>query len=133
MLCGSHQDAAWCGSPATQNCLRSFTKFVPCHQPTLIPCKTSFMFRREWHWARPAVQSVDTAPCRMARVSLHSHVRACGAGCQLTTPGGGGMLTHEGALTRVDGLCVHGYLAHKKQPPHLGPPKGPRHSPTVGF
>ena len=27
---------------------------------------------------------------------------------------------------------VQGYLAHKKQPPPLGPPQGPRHSPTVG-
>jgi hypothetical protein len=25
-----------------------------------------------------------------------------------------------------------GYLAHKKQPPPLGPPNGPRHIPTVG-
>ena len=27
---------------------------------------------------------------------------------------------------------VQGYLAHKKQPPPLGPPQGPRYSPTVG-
>jgi len=27
---------------------------------------------------------------------------------------------------------VQGYLAHKKHPPSLGPPQGPRHSPTVG-
>jgi len=27
---------------------------------------------------------------------------------------------------------VQGYLAHKKQPPPLGPPYGPRHSPNVG-
>ena len=26
-----------------------------------------------------------------------------------------------------------GYLAHKKQPPPLGPPLDPRYSPTVGF
>ena len=25
-----------------------------------------------------------------------------------------------------------GYLAHKKQPPSLGPPQGPKHSPTAG-
>jgi len=29
-------------------------------------------------------------------------------------------------------VVVQGYLAHKKTPPPLGPPKGPRHSPTVG-
>ena len=29
-------------------------------------------------------------------------------------------------------LRVQGYLAHTKQHPPLGPPKGPRHSPTVG-
>ena len=27
---------------------------------------------------------------------------------------------------------VQGYLAHKKQPPPPGPPKGPRYNPTVG-
>ena len=27
---------------------------------------------------------------------------------------------------------VQGYLAHKKQPPPLGPPQGPGHSPTGG-
>ena len=27
---------------------------------------------------------------------------------------------------------VQGYLAHKKPPPPLGPPKQPRHGPTVG-
>ena len=32
-------------------------------------------------------------------------------------------------LTRTQ---LQGYLAHKKQRPPLGPPKGPRHSPTVG-
>ena len=26
---------------------------------------------------------------------------------------------------------LQGYIAHKKQPPPLGPPQGPRHSPTV--
>ena len=30
------------------------------------------------------------------------------------------------------GLRVQGYLAHKKQPPLLGPPWDPRYSPTVG-
>ena len=34
------------------------------------------------------------------------------------------------ACHSVHGL--QGYLAHKKQPPPLGPPKDPRHSPTVG-
>ena len=29
-------------------------------------------------------------------------------------------------------LAIQGYLAHKKPPPHLGPPKEPRHGPTVG-
>ena len=28
--------------------------------------------------------------------------------------------------------ALQGYLAHKKQPPPLGPPYDPRHSPTVG-
>ena len=28
---------------------------------------------------------------------------------------------------------LQGYLAHKKQPPPLGSPQGPRHSPTVEF
>ena len=28
--------------------------------------------------------------------------------------------------------CIQGYLAHKKPPTPLGPPKGPTHSPTVG-
>ena len=28
--------------------------------------------------------------------------------------------------------CVQGYLTNKKQPPPLGPPKGPRLSPTEG-
>ena len=28
--------------------------------------------------------------------------------------------------------CLQGYLAHKKPPPPLGPPEGPRHKPTVG-
>ena len=27
---------------------------------------------------------------------------------------------------------LQGHLAHKKHPPSLGPPQGPRHSPTVG-
>ena len=43
-------------------------------------------------------------------------------------------------LTRVDppftschaGFAVQGYLAHEKHHPSLGPPYGPRHSPTVG-
>ena len=26
---------------------------------------------------------------------------------------------------------LQGYLAHKKLPPSLGPPQGPRHSPTI--
>jgi len=30
------------------------------------------------------------------------------------------------------GCRVQGYLAHKKHRPFLGPPYGPRHSPTVG-
>jgi hypothetical protein len=29
-------------------------------------------------------------------------------------------------------LALQGYLAHKKHPPPLGPPQGPRRSPTVG-
>ena len=29
-------------------------------------------------------------------------------------------------------LQIHGYLAHKKPPPPLGPPSGPTDSPTVG-
>ena len=29
-------------------------------------------------------------------------------------------------------VLVQRYLAHKKHPSPLGPPKGPRHSPTVG-
>ena len=29
-------------------------------------------------------------------------------------------------------LYLQGNLAHKKQPTSLGPPQGPRHSPTVG-
>ena len=33
--------------------------------------------------------------------------------------------------TRVQGR-TQGYLAHKKQPPFLGPPQGPRHIPAVG-
>ena len=28
--------------------------------------------------------------------------------------------------------CLQGYLAHKKPPPPLGPPEGPRHEPTAG-
>ena len=28
--------------------------------------------------------------------------------------------------------ALQGYLAHKKQPPLLGPPQGPGHIPTVG-
>ena len=28
--------------------------------------------------------------------------------------------------------AVHGYFAHEKQPPPLGPPQDPRHRPTVG-
>ena len=27
---------------------------------------------------------------------------------------------------------LQGYLAHKKPPPPVGPPQGPRHSPTAG-
>ena len=27
---------------------------------------------------------------------------------------------------------LQGYLAHKKQPPPIGTPQGPRHEPTVG-
>ena len=30
------------------------------------------------------------------------------------------------------GQRLQGYLAHKKQPPSLGPPYGPRHIPAVG-
>ena len=29
-------------------------------------------------------------------------------------------------------LGVQGYLAHEKAPIPLGPPKGPKHSPTIG-
>jgi len=35
----------------------------------------------------------------------------------------------EGAEARD----IQGYLAHTKQPSPLGPPQGPRHTPTVGF
>ena len=37
------------------------------------------------------------------------------------------------AVSYERGMPVQGYLAHKKQPPSLGPPKDPRYSPTVGF
>ena len=43
-----------------------------------------------------------------------------------TVPRSGG----SGRLVRVDGLQE--YLAHKKQPPLLGPPEGPRHGTNVG-
>ena len=33
----------------------------------------------------------------------------------------------------MEGVRVHGCLAHKKQPLPLGPPYDPRYSPTVGF
>ena len=34
----------------------------------------------------------------------------------------------RGSTARESESCVHGYLAHKKQPPpRLGPPYGPRH------
>ena len=32
----------------------------------------------------------------------------------------------------VGSYALQGYLAHKKQPPPLGPPQEPRHGPTVG-
>ena len=46
-------------------------------------------------------------------------------------------LAGRGAPARDPGLgplrpTVQGYLAHKKQPPPLGPPYDPRYSPTVG-
>ena len=40
-------------------------------------------------------------------------------------------LGEQGVETPVTGF-LQGYLAHKKPPPPLGPPQGPRHSPTVG-
>ena len=36
------------------------------------------------------------------------------------------------SAARVEEVAVQGYLAHKKHPPSLGPPQGPRHSPVVG-
>ena len=33
----------------------------------------------------------------------------------------------------VHRVVLQGYLVHKKPPPPLGPPYGPRHRPTVGF
>jgi len=33
---------------------------------------------------------------------------------------------------RLAYTLLQGYLAHKKHPSSLGPPYGPRHSPTVG-
>jgi len=47
-----------------------------------------------------------------------------------------GRLFEEGKRLRA-GVLKHdgtqGYLAHKKQPPPLGPTQGPRHSPAVGW
>ena len=34
---------------------------------------------------------------------------------------------------RNERFSVQGYLAHKKQPPLLGPPWGPGHIPTAGI
>ena len=39
---------------------------------------------------------------------------------------------HREQSTRLQLGTLQGYLAHKKQPPPLRPPQGPRHNPTVG-
>ena len=38
----------------------------------------------------------------------------------------------DGKLRSVKSYGIQGYLAHKKQPPPLGPPYDPRHRATVG-
>ena len=38
----------------------------------------------------------------------------------------------RGAIAYCPLAVLQGFLAHKKQPPHLGPPYSPRHSPSVG-
>ena len=38
---------------------------------------------------------------------------------------------YEPCCTQQAGCAVQGYLAHKKQASSIGPPKGPRHRPTL--
>ena len=46
---------------------------------------------------------------------------------------GGVYLAAQGRDCKVaKRYCVQGYLAHKKLPPPVGPPQGPRQRPTVG-
>ena len=59
------------------------------------------------------------------------------AGYEPGTPVREGLLTAHG-LEEVSGgehlgiWALQGYLTHKKHPPSLGPPWGPRHEPAVG-
>ena len=46
--------------------------------------------------------------------------------------GGGGVGAAVREQQRVVSWPAQGFLAHKNPPPPLGPPYGPRHSPTIG-
>ena len=69
-----------------------------------------------------------------SRGVIHTNGSSQGQNLALTALSVPSWLDSAREQPRGPGPCgLQGYLAHKKQPPSLGPPYGPRHSPTVGF